>query len=140
MQLTLYTDISLRVLLHLAKEQSDIPFTIGYLAELFAVSRNHMVKIVNKLGKGGYLNNVRGKGGGIYLGRPAEEINIAEVVLLMENNTEVVNCEKNRCHFIGNCKLKTILNQATDAFFSHLRQHTLADLISNETNVNVPSF
>jgi len=135
MQLTLYTDISLRVLLHFASSTPPQTLTIGALAELFAVSKNHMVKIVNKLGKAGYLHNVRGKGGGISLDRDPKDINIADVIYLMENSTEVVDCEKNRCHFIGHCKLKQVLNQATDAFFSHLNQHTLADLVIDQTQL-----
>ncbi len=138
MQLTLYTDISLRVLLHFASTTPSQSLTIGTLADEFSVSKHHMVKIVNQLGKAGYLHNLRGKGGGVSLGRDPAEINIAELILLMENNTEVVDCEKNRCHFIGHCKLKLVLNSATDAFFSHLNQYTLADLISNESTVTLP--
>jgi len=91
-----------------------------------------MIKIISKLGKKGYLTNVRGKGGGVYLGKAPQEINISEVIRYMENKTEVVDCEKNACPFVGHCKLKCILNQATDLFFGHIAQYTLADILVDQ--------
>ena len=129
MQLTLYTDISLRVLLFLASQDRSVKYTIANLSEIINTPKNHLVKIVNQLGKNGYLLTVRGKGGGIYLGMDARDINIAEVIKAMEKNTEIVDCNKNTCPMIGACKLKGILNQATQSFFDSIGQYSLVDVI-----------
>ncbi len=129
MQLTLQTDISLRILILMGGQGLDRRYTITELADFFHVSRNHMVKIVNKLGKESYLLNVRGKGGGIYLAKKPKDINIAEVIRTMENNTEIIDCQKHQCIFTGNCKLKGIINQASVLFFEHISQYTLADIL-----------
>ena len=52
MQLTRYTDYSLRVLLYLAVDQNrNPPVTVDELSQQFQISRNHLVKIVHELGQ-----------------------------------------------------------------------------------------
>src|SRR5690606_8153830 len=68
MKLTQYTDYSLRVLMYLGFK--DGPATISEIAERYDISRNHVVKVVHQLGQLGYLQTVRGKGGGLRLARP----------------------------------------------------------------------
>src|SRR5690606_38287290 len=71
MKLTTFTDYSLRVLIYLAA-QPGRRATISEVASAYGVSENHLVKVVHFLGRQGWLRNVRGKGGGLELGRPAE--------------------------------------------------------------------
>lgn len=91
MQLTLYTDYSLRVLLYLGIHKNE-KATINEIADYFKISRNHLVKVVHNLAVCGYIHTVRGKGGGMSLARPAEEINIGDVVRHTEPNFHVVEC------------------------------------------------
>ncbi|MFL6692012.1 MAG: Rrf2 family transcriptional regulator [Ramlibacter sp.] len=64
MKLTAFTDYSLRVLMYLAARPGQRA-TIGQIATAYAISENHLVKVVHFLGKSGWLANVRGKGGGL---------------------------------------------------------------------------
>ncbi len=74
MQLTYYTDYSLRVLMHLAIRRNRIA-NISEIAERYDISRNHLVKVVHNLARGGFIKSYRGKGGGIELARdPARSI------------------------------------------------------------------
>lgn len=82
MQLTSYTDYALRVLIYLAKNPEQ-KVTIGELAEFFKISRNHLVKVVHNLSINGFVRSIRGKGGGLYLAKPAKQINIGDVVRKM---------------------------------------------------------
>ncbi|MHB2029507.1 MAG: Rrf2 family transcriptional regulator, partial [Acidimicrobiales bacterium] len=68
MQLTYYTDYSLRVLMYLAIRRGRIA-NISEIAECYGISRNHLVKVVHNLARGGFINSYRGKGGGIELAR-----------------------------------------------------------------------
>ncbi|MCV5804370.1 Rrf2 family transcriptional regulator, partial [Escherichia coli] len=67
MQLTSFTDYALRTLIYLASLPKDELTNIIEVTDLFGVSRNHMVKVINRLGQLGYVHTVRGKNGGIRL-------------------------------------------------------------------------
>jgi Rrf2 family transcriptional regulator, nitric oxide-sensitive transcriptional repressor len=99
MQLTYYTDYSLRVLMYVAVDR-DRMVNIVESAERHGISRNHLVKVVHNLARGGVIKSYRGKGGGIQLARDPANINIAEVVRYTEGPPKPVECfdiERNRC-------------------------------------------
>ena len=73
MRLTTFTDYNLRVLIYLAI-QPERRATIAEIAKAFEISESHLMKVVHFLGKHGFLANVRGKGGGLTLAKPPEEI------------------------------------------------------------------
>jgi len=135
MQLTQYTDFSLRVLIFLSLQKKDSLVTINEVAEHFKILKNHLTKVVHNLSKQGYITTVRGKNGGMFLALPPEKINLAEVVLAMENNTEVVNCHKPVCPLNNHCELKNILDEAQAAFFSTLNKYSLADVIQQPRTI-----
>lgn len=128
MQLTRYTDYSLRVLIFLALQKNRQLVTISDIAEHFQITRNHLVKVVNRLGQLGYVETLRGKGGGLRLNRAPETIHIGQVVRDMEANLDIIDCDKPPCPLQGACTLKGILNQAKSAFLQALDEHTLAEL------------
>jgi Rrf2 family nitric oxide-sensitive transcriptional repressor len=72
-KLTRYTDYALRVLMHLAAKPDRLS-SIGEIARSYGISQNHLMKVVHDLRKEGYVAAVRGRSGGIRLGRPAGEI------------------------------------------------------------------
>lgn len=129
MQLTRYTDYSLRVLIYLALQDKGKRSTIHDIAEDFSVSKNHLLKVVHHLGQLGYLDNARGKGGGIMLGVPPSEIGIGEVVRSMESNLELVDCNSPPCPIRPQCRLKDALQEACKAFLQVLDGYTLEDMI-----------
>ena len=130
MQLTKHTDISLRVLMHLAVEPEELG-TITNIAARHNMSRNHLMKVVHHLVGLGYLNSVRGRSGGISLAKPASDINVGDVVRATETTLNVVDCDAYACPLARKCILKEALNEATDAFLSVLDGYTVADLTRN---------
>lgn len=128
MKLTQYTDYSLRVLMYLGFK--DGPATISEIAERYDISRNHVVKVVHQLGQLGYLQTVRGKGGGLRLARPAAAINVGAVVRDMES-MEVAEClgDHNTCILSPACVMRSALADAVKAFLATLDGYTLEDLI-----------
>ena len=123
MQLTRFTDFGLRILTYLALLPRDEIANISDVTEQYGLSRNHVVKIVHALGKGGFLETVRGKGGGIRLQRPPEQINLGEVIEFLEPNLDVVDCHSPLCKLNKICQLYPILDEATEAFMGVLYQH-----------------
>src|SRR5436190_17904584 len=91
MQLTRYTDYSLRVLIYLAVHQEELA-TIEEIANAYGISRAHLMKIVHQLGLAGYLETTRGRGGGLRLARPPEKIRIGAVVRSTEESMSLVEC------------------------------------------------
>jgi Rrf2 family nitric oxide-sensitive transcriptional repressor len=141
MQLTLYTDYSLRVLVYLGLKTDELA-TISEIAENYGISRNHLVKVVHNLSCHGFIDAVRGKGGGLRLARPAEQINIGEVVRNTEPNFNLVECfdkdDPGGCPIIAMCKLKGGLRKAFRAFIEVLDGITLADVLTNRDELAPP--
>jgi len=139
MQLTLYTDYSLRVLVYLML-MNDKPVTITEIADYYNVSRNHLVKIVHNLGLLGYITTMRGKGGGMTLARAPENINIGEVVRKVEPNFNIVECfaeDGAGCKIEPICKLKRVLYGAAQSFLTELDGYTLKDVLSKKSSQKV---
>lgn len=131
MRLTLHTDYALRVLMHLALAPERL-VTISEVAANFSISRNHLVKVAHELGQAGFVETMRGRGGGLRLARPPEEIAIGDVVRAMEEDFRIVECfdrDANSCCIAPACRLKRLLKEALDAWAAVLDGATLADLV-----------
>ncbi|PHM62205.1 nitric oxide-sensing transcriptional repressor NsrR [Xenorhabdus ishibashii] len=126
MQLTSFTDYGLRALIYMASLPAGQMTSITEVTEVYGVSRNHMVKIINQLSHLGLVNAVRGKNGGISLGKPANEIRIGDVVRSLEP-LSLVDCSA--CQITPACRLKSVLNQAVEHFLEELDKHTVADMV-----------
>jgi Rrf2 family nitric oxide-sensitive transcriptional repressor len=77
MQLTQYTDYSLRVPAYPGAEKEG-ESTITELADFYVISSNHLVKVVNHLAQQGLIMTLRGKNGGMTLARRPDQISIGE--------------------------------------------------------------
>lgn len=132
MQLTRYSDLSLRVLIYLAVRREGLA-TIDELASAYGISRAHLTKVVHQLGRGGFLETVRGRGGGFRLAREPEDIRVGEVIRYSEDKLDLVECfdpVRNRCCIAPACGLRGVLEEALGAFLETLDRYTLADLVA----------
>lgn len=126
----MYTDYALRLLIFLTLKTEGLA-TIAEVAESYAISKNHLMKVAHQLGVAGYLESVRGKHGGLRLAKPATEINLGEVVRRTEPDMALVPCFKPidaLCAIRQACPLRRALDKAVLAFFDVLDSYTLADL------------
>ena len=130
MRLTLHTDYALRVLIHVGIADGKL-ITINDIAKTFDISKQHLMKVVHYLGQKGYLDTVRGRGGGIRLRRPPRDVNIGQVVRDTEESLSVIGCLERRgyCPIQRVCTLRGVFHDATAAFLAVLDGYTLADLI-----------
>jgi len=133
MKLTSYTNYALRSLQLAAIKEPEL-VRVEDVAKIHGLSRPHIVKIVHELGRAGYLETVRGRGGGFRLGCPAKDIIVGDIIRLTEGPLDLVECfnpDKNTCPLIGICKLSRKIQEATRAFMAVLDDLTIADIAHN---------
>lgn len=138
MQLTQFTDYSLRALIYIALRKGSC--TIKDITDAYAISNNHMVKIVHNLSKLGLIKTSRGKNGGILMAAQPKTINLGQLIAQLEPHFDLVPCfnkEKANCCIAPVCKLKCILHEAKTAFMGILQQYTLADVLQNSGELSV---
>lgn len=132
MKLTRYTDYALRVLLYLGA-RPDRLCSISEMAGAYAISQNHLMKVVHDLGKAGFVASARGRLGGIRLARPPGEIIIGSVVRHTEDGFDLVDCGS--CIIAPACGATSVLREALAAFMAVLDSYTLDDLLARRVDI-----
>lgn len=130
MRLTALSDYALRLLMHVA-QHPDRLCTIAEVAARHRVSEAHLMKVTHRLAQGGFLQTVRGHGGGMRLAQPADAIRIGDVVRHTEADLALVECfaTGSQCTLTGDCRLAGVLRRASDAFMAVLDATTLSDVL-----------
>lgn len=132
MRLTQFTDYSLRVLIYLGLHGEDELCTIRAIAQHYRVSENHLMKVVHGLSRLGYVDAVRGRGGGLRLAHAPSAISIGAVARATEEDVDLVECfdaTRNTCPITDACALRHALAEARAAFFAVLDGYRLSDLL-----------
>lgn len=138
MRLTSFTDYSVRVLMYVAMKEGELA-SIREVSEAYSISSNHLMKVIHHLGKGGYLETIRGKNGGFRLGKDASEINIGELIRYAEDDMAIVECfgnKEGRCSLREECNFSNIMLEALNAFMATVDKYTLSDLVKNGSIIN----
>jgi Rrf2 family transcriptional regulator, nitric oxide-sensitive transcriptional repressor len=129
MRLTNFSDYALRMLMYAAASGGRL-ITIEEVSRVFNVSRTHLNKVANALTRSGYLKAIRGRSGGLVLGRQPEMIRIGDVIRLTEPDFALVECfaTGNQCVLTRCCKLSGMFGEAMASFQNTLDRYTLADV------------
>jgi Rrf2 family nitric oxide-sensitive transcriptional repressor len=138
MRLTNFTDYALRVLMYAATQEERL-ITIEETAEVYSISRAHLMKVVNRLTKAGFLKATRGRTGGLSLGKRPDRIRLGDVVRATEPDFALVECfaTNSNCVITPHCRLRGVLNEALGAFTATLDRHTLADVMLKPRNFGI---
>lgn len=131
MQLTQFTDYGLRCLMYLAA-RPDTQASVKEIADYYAISRNHLVKVVHRLAQLGYIESTKGKGGGIRIAPHAHDLRLGDLVATLEPHMFLVECfdaSSNTCRITGSCRLKHHLAEAAGDFIQSLNRYRLADTL-----------
>ncbi|GJL91703.1 RrF2 family transcriptional regulator [Hyphococcus sp.] len=137
MRLNLQTDYALRLLMHLAVHK-DGPATIAEVADRYSISKNHLMKVANALGREGLIDTERGRSGGLRIAPDGLDVRVGDVVRLMEADMALVECfegGKGECLITPACRLKGVLKDAVDAFLGVLDQYTVKDLVNRNVKL-----
>ncbi len=117
----------------LAVEPDEL-HTIEEIALRYTISRNHLMKITQTLVQAGFIESLRGRGGGLRLGRASGSINLGAVVRATEDGFALVECfdrEHNTCRIASACGLRGPLEEALQAFLAVLHRYSLEDLVKS---------
>ena len=139
MRLTAMSDYALRLLMYVGRHPDRL-CTIAEIAQAHRLSEAHLMKITHQLGLQGWIETVRGKGGGMRLARKPTDINLGAVVRGIEPDFALVECFAigNQCALTGNCRLAGMLQDGLHLFLEHLDGYTLADLLPGTDLAVIP--
>jgi Rrf2 family iron-responsive transcriptional regulator len=139
MRLTKQTNYAVRMLMYCAAN-SDQLSRIPEIAKAYGVSELFLFKILQPLTKAGLVETVRGRNGGVRLGRPAEKITLFDVVKVTEDSFAMAECFEDdgdvECPLIDSCGLNSALRKALNAFFDVLSEYTIDDLVKARPQIN----
>nr|WP_295109416.1 Rrf2 family transcriptional regulator [uncultured Caulobacter sp.] len=123
---------ALRAMIELAREGGQV--TAGELAERADAPRKFLEAILLSLSREGLVVSRRGKFGGYMLGRPAAEINFAEIIRLVDGPLALTPCVSRTafrrcedCRDLATCALREALLRARDATAAVLEGYSVAD-------------
>lgn len=131
MRLTTRTSLAIRTLMVCAANPGRI-IRKQDVAEVCGASENHLAQVIHLLAQKGFLKTLRGRSGGLSLGRPAERISVGEVFRTFEAVLPFADCfhsEESQCPLASACRLKCVLGDALEAFYARLDEETVADLV-----------
>src|SRR6218665_416066 len=133
MRLSKQTNYAVRTLGYCAGHEPR-PSRVSDIARTYAISEMFLFKIILPVAKNGLLETVRGRRGGVRLARPADEINLGDVLRLTEESFALSECmehEPEACPLRGHCLYTQALDRALTAFLDVIGEYTIADLARN---------
>lgn len=139
MRLTTMTDYAVRLLIYVA-QQPDRLCTIAEVAQAYSISEAYLMKITHQLSLNGWLETVRGKGGGMRLAASPAAVNLGAVVRSIEPDFHLVDClaGSTACTLSGSCRLSGVMAGALQHLMQYFDRYTLADLLPPDTLNPVP--
>ena len=131
MRLTRQTNYAIRLLMYCAANEGRLS-RVPEVAAAYSVSELFLFKILQPLVENRLVETVRGRNGGVRLGRPASEISLFDVVRVTEESFAMAECFENdatECPLVDSCALNEALRKALGAFFDVLESYSIHDLV-----------
>lgn len=141
MRLTQHTDYALRVLVYLGLT-GDRLVTIQEISDAYGISKNHLMKVVQRLVRGDFVESTRGQKGGLRLKAHPTRTRVGDVVRYMEPDLSLVECfrDEANCVLTPACRLRQIMQKSIAAFLSELDRYTIGDLLDRSVRRDLESI
>jgi len=137
MTLNFHTEYALRVVIYLSLYPEEVIPT-RVIAEKYGISINHLNKVSQRLATLGIVESIRGKGGGIRLEESTKTMKLGDLTRSIEPQHEIAQCSGGGglapCIIGSCCGLRSILAEAQTAFWEHLNNYTVEDLVKDQQN------
>jgi len=142
MRVTTWTEYSLIIVLHLARQARDGPGTVAAreLSESERLPGDYVEQILLRLRRAGLIESVRGARGGYRLAREASRISVRDVMGASEHQTFELNCESHpvdadRCATGSSCSIRPVWQALQRRIDDLLEGISVADLLMQEAQV-----
>jgi Rrf2 family iron-sulfur cluster assembly transcriptional regulator len=120
-------------MLDLALHCEGGPISLAEISTRQDISLSYLEQLFAKLRKRQLVNSVRGPGGGYYLGRGADEINVADIIDAVNESIDATSCEgKGICQNGQTCLTHHLWNDLSEQIHLFLSAITLAQLTEKE--------
>ena len=118
-------------MLDLALHSGKGPVTLSDISGNQGISLSYLEQLFAALRAKQLVRGVRGPGGGYYLGKPPEDISIADVICAVDEWVEFTRCGgRENCRDGQRCLTHTLWDQLSDEIFKFLSGISLADLVT----------
>ncbi len=123
-----------RAMMDIALHGDTGPSMLKDIAERQDISPKYLDHILSSLRKAGLVKNIRGKGGGYTLTRPAYDINMKDIIMAVEGSLAPVECVDNPdlCNRVRMCSTRDVWAKMKEAMEDVLAATTLQNLIENQ--------
>ncbi len=131
MKLSTRSRYGTRIILELARNYGQDPVQVSQIAKAQNIPAKYLEQLVRTLKQAGLIESVRGAKGGHLLKRRPETITVGQLVRLFEGQTDLVACvsSPDKCDMAGDCRVRSVWIEATEAMYAKLDKVTIADLI-----------
>jgi Rrf2 family protein len=140
MRVTTWTEYSLIISLHLARRGGTEPVAARDISESERLPGDYVEQILLRLRRAGLVESVRGARGGYFLGRPAEQISVYDVMAACDHQIFEINCETHpvddeRCGPGAQCSIRPVWHALRTRVDDLLKGVSLTDLLQDEARV-----
>lgn len=130
------TKYGIKALVHLARENNNIPVQIATISEEENISQKFLESILLTLKRNGVLGSKKGKGGGYFLLKEPKDIKMSLIMRILEGPIAMVPCvstnfyEKCKdCPYEKECSVHNLMTEVRESTLNIFNNNSLADLI-----------
>lgn len=126
---------AIRVMIDLAEHNTGEYITLMDIAKRQDISEKYLESIVSILSKNGFVNSLRGKGGGYKLAKLPENYTLDSILELTEGSLAPVSClekQPNTCPKTSECKTLHVWQGLNKVIHDYLKGITIADLMGQD--------
>jgi len=128
------TQYAFQALMYLSQSKGSVPILISEISKKKKIPLKFLENILLEMKNSGILASKKGKGGGYFLAKKADEIILADVMRLIDGPIALLPCVS--LHFYKKCNncneeecgLRKMLIRVRDATLAILEHQTVADL------------
>lgn len=133
MRLTTKGRFAVTAMLDLALHANGGPVTLANISERQKISLSYLEQLFGKLRRNDLVQSVRGPGGGYNLAKPAAQLNVADIIVAVEEQLDSRQCEgREPCMGEKRCMTHDLWESLNDTVLNFLAGVTLADLVQKQ--------
>ena len=134
MRLTTKGRYAVTAMLDLALHHGQGPINLAEISSRQGISLSYLEQLFSKLRKQGLVDSARGPGGGYLLGRPADDISIAEVIRAVDETVDATRCGGSKnCHGEERCLTHDLWEELSKQIEEFLRGISLDNLVNRSS-------